>query len=98
MVIGVCTLELDIGGSNSLKEKRGVIKPIIHRLRKEFNVSVAEVDMNDAHRAAVMGIACVSNDERHAHSQLMSVLNWLESNRLDCELVDWQIEIIHVAV
>jgi hypothetical protein len=43
MVIGACSLELHLPGNGSLKGKRQVIKSLLARLRKEFNVSVAEV-------------------------------------------------------
>ncbi|MCL6548587.1 MAG: DUF503 family protein [Alicyclobacillus sp.] len=44
MTVGVCTISLSIPGVRSLKEKRGVIKPLVAHIRKEFNVSVAEVE------------------------------------------------------
>ena len=45
--MGLLTIELYVPGITSLKEKRGVVKPLIARLRKEFNVSVAEVGDNE---------------------------------------------------
>jgi len=94
MVIGACSLELRFPGNGSLKGKRRVVKSLLARLRKEFNVSVAEVGAQDVWQAAVIGVVCVSNDPDYAHGLLTRVARWVEENRLDCDLVDYSIEII----
>lgn len=94
MVIGVATLELHIPMNGSLKGKRSVIKPIIARLRNDFNVSVAEVDEQDSLRTAVIAVACVSSDQDYAHGLLMKVVESVERMRMDAELVDYSIEMI----
>ncbi len=38
MVVGVCTLELEIPASHSLKDKRHVVKSLTARVRQSFNV------------------------------------------------------------
>ena len=43
MIIGAAVVELRIHGSQSLKQKRGVVKSIIARVRNRYNASVAEV-------------------------------------------------------
>ncbi len=94
MVIGILTLELNIPAAHSLKEKRQVIKSVQARLRREFNISIAEVDRHDSHQTAVLGVACVSSDEKYAHGLLMRVVEWVEKTRLDCTLADFQIEMV----
>jgi hypothetical protein len=94
MVIGACSLELHIPGNGSLKGKRQVVKSLVTRLRKEFNVSVAEVGAQDVWQTAIIGVVCVSNDPNYVHGMLTRVARWVEDNRLDCDLVDYQIEII----
>jgi uncharacterized protein YlxP (DUF503 family) len=94
MVIGACTLELHIPGNGSLKGKRQIIRSLVARLRNEFNISVAEVGALDAWQSAIIGVVCVSNDSDYAHGQLTRVAHWVENNRLDCDLVDYQIEIL----
>lgn len=94
MVIGACTLELHIPGNGSLKGKRRIIKSLMARLRREFNVSVAEVDAQDVWQLAIIGVVCVSNDRDYVHSLLTRVVHWIEESRLDCQLVDYQIEIL----
>jgi len=92
MVIGVCTIELDLPGAGSLKAKRSVLKSVISRVRREFNVSIAEVDHQDVWHSAVLGVVTVSNDTAYAHGLLTRVINWIERNRLDADLVDFEIQ------
>ena len=94
MVIGVCTLELSIPTANSLKDKRSVVKSVAARLRNEFNIAVAEVDMLDSWRTATIAVVTVSSDKDYTHGLLTRVALWVERHRLDCELVDYEIELI----
>ncbi len=41
MVIGAARVELHVHGSQSLKQKRGVVRAISQRVRNRFNVAVA---------------------------------------------------------
>jgi uncharacterized protein YlxP (DUF503 family) len=95
MVIVAATLDLDLPGVSSLKEKRGILKTLIARLHKTFDIAVAEVDLNDAWQSAVLGVAIVSNGAGHAEAKLQSVLRWIEHNRPDLEIVDYTYEVIH---
>jgi uncharacterized protein YlxP (DUF503 family) len=94
MVIGACSLELHIPGNGSLKGKRQIVKSLVARLHNEFNVSVAEVGALDQWQSAVIGVVCVSNDPDYAHGLLSRLVHWVEESRLDCDLVDYQIEIL----
>jgi uncharacterized protein YlxP (DUF503 family) len=53
------------GDSQSLKQKRSYVRPIIAMLRK-FEVSVAEVGAHDLHRRAEIGIAVVAAEAAQA--------------------------------
>lgn len=94
MVIGLITLKLDIPTSNSLKDKRQVLRSLMARLRNEFNVSVAEVDHHNSWRTAEVAVVCVSSDREYAHGLMTRVALWVERQRLDCTLVDYTIELI----
>jgi uncharacterized protein YlxP (DUF503 family) len=93
-VIGLLTIELYVPGVTSIKEKRGVVKPLIARLRKEYNVSVAEVDDQDQLGHAVLAVACVSVSPDYVHSLLTRVAGSVAAWRLDAELVDYRIELL----
>ncbi len=92
MVVGVCTLELEIPASHSLKDKRHVIKSLIAHVRQDFNVSISEVDSHDNWQHAILGIACVSTDEKYAHGLLEKVIDNIERARLDAVIGDYSIE------
>lgn len=94
MALGVLTLYLYLPGCSSLKEKRSRIKPIISRLHREFNISVAEVDEQDIWQNAVIACAMISNDSAQTQRSLQKIVVWLEKNWLDAEVVDDSIELI----
>jgi uncharacterized protein YlxP (DUF503 family) len=94
MHIGVCTIDLRLPGNGSLKGKRSVIKSIVARVGREFNVSIAEVDAQDQWQRAVLGVASVSSSASYAHGQLERVVQWIENNRPDVELLTYQIEFL----
>ena len=94
MVIGVCTIHLELPGCHSLKEKRRILKSILARVRSDFNVSVAEVGRNDAWQHAVLGVASVSNDQGYVHGLLTKVVRSIEKGRFDAQVVDYEIEIV----
>jgi uncharacterized protein YlxP (DUF503 family) len=94
MHIGACTIELRLPDNGSLKGKRSVIKSIVTRVSREFNVSIAEVDAQDLWRQAVLGVACVSPSAGYAHGQLERVVQWIETNRPDVELLSYEIELL----
>ena len=94
MVIGVCTIHLNIPMAFSLKDKRQVVRSVIARLRNEFNLSVAEVGNQDLWNEAIIAAVTVSSNADYAHGLLLRVAQWVENARLDCELVDYQIEFV----
>ncbi len=93
MIIGACSVELMIYESNSLKDKRQVIKSIIGKIQSRFNVSIAEVDLNDTWRSSQIGFACVTNDSMHASQVISNVLKFIEGDGR-VEIVARQIEIL----
>jgi len=94
MIIGACTITLHLPGIHSLKEKRSIVKSVLARLRNEFNVSAAEVDAQDSHGRAVIGVACVSGASDHARGQLEAVVRWIEEHRPDVPVIDYEIELL----
>ena len=92
MVVGICTVFIQVPGARSLKDKRRVVRSVVARVRNEFNVSVAEVDQQDSWQLATLGLACVSSDRGYAHGLLESVIRFVESGRFGLVLVDYEIE------
>lgn len=92
MIIGVCTIELNLPGVASLKEKRSRLKSLKSRIHREFHVSAAEVALHDAWQSSTLGVAVVSTNASHAETVLENVVRWIEHNRPDLEVVDYAIE------
>jgi uncharacterized protein YlxP (DUF503 family) len=95
MSIGVLTLQIRLPGCKSLKEKRGRLKPLITRLHREFNLSVAELAQQDVWDEATIGCVMISNAHQFSESSLQTVIHWLNKNWPDVLLVDEHIEIIN---
>ena len=93
-MIATLTIHLHLPACSSLKEKRGRIKPLISRLHREFNVSVAEMDLQDVWQEAVIICAMVGNGSGHLQSALQTVARWVEGNWSDGDVIGQKIEII----
>ncbi len=94
MIIGTCIITLHIPAAQSLKEKRQVVKSVLTRIRNEFNVSIAEVAEQDRWQKAVLGVACVSTSSAYAHGLLEKVVQFIERQRPDAPLLDYEIELL----
>jgi len=78
MIVGLCTVELEICDANSLKDKRQVLQSLLTRLRNRFNISIAQLDTHDLWNSAALGIACVSNEAVQTGRVLKKVLDAIE--------------------
>ena len=70
MIVGVIVWELHLPASQSLKDKRAVLKSLKDRLHQRFNVSVAETAHQDLWQRAELTASVVSTDRHHAESVL----------------------------
>jgi uncharacterized protein YlxP (DUF503 family) len=78
MVIGLLRVEVHYPESGSLKSKRHILKSLTDRLRKRFNVSVAEVECQDLWQRSVLAVVTVNTDRPHADAALSKVLDLME--------------------
>ncbi len=70
ITVGLLTLELHIAHSQSLKDKRQVLRSLKDRLRRRFNISIAEVGFQDTWQRSLVGVATVSGDRIQAEGTL----------------------------
>ena len=94
MMVGVCRVTLRLPENSSLKGKRQVVKSLVARIRNRYNVSIAEIDNQDSWQIASLGISCVSNSNGHANEVLTKVVGFIRANRLDAEVLDWDVEMV----
>jgi uncharacterized protein YlxP (DUF503 family) len=78
----------------SLKEKRSRLKPLLARLHREFNISVAEMDHQDSWQNAVVACAMITSDTAQTQRALQGVVEWVETHWPDLEVADERIEMI----
>lgn len=93
-MLATLSIHLHLPACASLKEKRGRIKPLISRLQREFNVSVAEMDLQDKWQEAVIICAMVNSDASHLQRSLQTVAKWVEANWPDGDVIDQKIELV----
>ncbi|MCK4299889.1 MAG: DUF503 domain-containing protein [Planctomycetes bacterium] len=93
MVVGTLRLSLLLRGSHSLKDKRRVVRGLKDRIRARFNVSIAEVDSQDSHQRAEIGVAMVSNDSVHVTTVFDKLVDRVRFVR-GAELLDYDVEIL----
>ncbi len=80
MIVAVALFELHIEDAQSLKEKRMVVKSLRDRLRARFEISAAEVGMQELHQRARLAISFVALDDRGADAQLEKIADFVEAN------------------
>ncbi len=80
MIVAVQTWELHLPGCHSLKEKRGVLKPLTIGLRRSLNVSVAETDHQDLWQRAEIACAAVGTDRRVVEETLRAADRMVEES------------------
>ncbi len=95
MVIGVCQITLHLPACHSLKAKRQVIQSIMARVRKQFQVAIAEVEGHERWQIAELGLCYVSTSSQHAEEVLDHVRRYIEETRPDVILTDTRAEIIN---
>ena len=93
-MIATLTIHLHIPGCASLKEKRGFIKPLMARLHREFNISVAEMGLQDRWQETILVCAMVGNERGHLESALQNVAKWVEGHWTNGDVIEQRIEII----
>jgi uncharacterized protein YlxP (DUF503 family) len=93
VIVGTCVLEVYIGDSQSLKDKRRVIKSAIDQIKNNFNVSIAEIGNLDQWQRATLGIAVVSQDSVLANQILTRIISYLEYKGT-MEIIDYSIELL----
>ncbi len=78
MFIGVLQIELFIGESQSLKDKRRIIRSLVDKVKNKFNVAVAETGKLDSWNYCGLSFVFVSNDAGHLDSMMNSAANFVE--------------------
>jgi hypothetical protein len=74
MIIGFLSLELFMPFSHSLKEKRKVLNSFRDRVRRRYNVALAELDYQDKWQRARIGIVTLNSGKKVVEDVLNRIL------------------------
>ncbi len=93
MVVGILELEMRLSSSNSLKDKRSILKSLISRIRNNFNVSVSEIGYQDVWQSTIVGIAFITTEKSFAQRVLSRIMKFVEKER-NISLIDSRMEVL----
>jgi hypothetical protein len=87
----LCTAEIFLPHSRSLKEKRRIIHRIKDRSRNRYNISCSEVEYQEKWQRSTIVFACVGNDGDGIHRIFEKIRNDIESNP-EIEIINFKVE------
>ncbi len=87
MRVAALRVEIHLPTPQSLKQKRGLLRPIIEGMRRLGSYSVAEVDHHDDWQRATIGIAIAATDGASLGMQIAKLRRYLDS-RLEIDVLD----------
>ena len=96
MLIAAALIELELSRTDSIKEKRRVVKSIMARLEQRFRVSVAEVADQDHRSSICIGCVKVGIDPQKLRTQMQKVIRYVDSLGL-AELVSDEVTVATLA-
>ena len=88
MTTTICNIEIYIYESNSLKDKRKVLKSLINRLRERYNISISETDYNEKWNRALISVAHISNSGVMGEKTIDKIIDFIER--------DGRVEIVNI--
>jgi uncharacterized protein len=78
-MIGLAECECIIYNATSLKDKRAVLQRILTRVKQKFNVSVSEIDYQDAWQRTKIAIVSVASNKVSVEVELQHALKLIDS-------------------
>ena len=93
MFVGAAVVELHLHGCQSLKQKRGIVRSIIGRVRNRFNVAVAEVGGQDKWQISQLGLSATGGDAVVVRRVLDRGTTYIEELHL-AEVLSVDIEVV----
>lgn len=73
-------VECMIYHAQSLKEKRSVVKRLIAKIRKDFNVSISEIDFQNLWQRTKFAIVTVANERIYAEKIIQEVIKVIDND------------------
>ena len=80
MIIGFLSIEAFLPYSRSLKEKRQVLSSFKDRIKKRYNVALAEIDFQDKWQRTKIGMITLNSQKTIVEQILQKILADAEQN------------------
>jgi hypothetical protein len=93
MVVGTLRCDVLLGDVHSLKQKRGVVRPIVAELSRRFGVAAAETGDQELHRRAEVSVAVVSGNHAHVREVLENCERFV-AGRPEIELLSTRVRVL----
>jgi len=81
VAVGLLLLDCYIPESQSLKDKRRILTSLSERLRRQFNIAIAEVEYQDQWQRAQLAIVTVNTNWRMLQSSLSKLTEYIDRDR-----------------
>ena len=96
MPIAKLTVELSIPHAQSIKDRRQVLRSLKDKIRRGFNVSIAELDDANLWNRATLGMVAISSSSAYLTGQMRELDDALHrlTNTLGAEIADSWVEIL----
>lgn len=92
MLVLLIRLQLRAPWCQSLKDKRSLTRPLLHKLRAMFNLSAVESGQQDMLNLAQLTLCALAFDAAQADSMEESFYRFVESNT-EAEIVLWEADL-----
>jgi uncharacterized protein len=96
MYVATVRITIHLFASDSLKDKRQVLRSVLARARNQFEVSAAEVGSQELWNQAEIGLAYVSNSAAHAEEVIEHAIRSIEASRPDIEITQATTDVLTV--
>ena len=81
MSVGLLLLDCYIPESRSLKDKRRILTSLTERLRRRFNIAIAEVEYQDQWQRAQLAVVLVNTNWRMLQSTTSKLIEYVDRDR-----------------
>jgi uncharacterized protein YlxP (DUF503 family) len=78
MIVSMIQIIFQIPDIANIKEKRHIIKSVLDKMKKRYNMSAAEVDLQDSLAFSQIGGAVVSNSKTFGETVLQKAFDMIE--------------------
>jgi len=81
VTVGLLLIDCYVGESQSLKDKRRILSSLGERVRRSFNLAVAEVDFQDQWQRTRLALVFVNTDWRMCQSTMSKTVEFIDRDR-----------------